>query len=75
MIVFIIIINYSPGAYEHDVHQNRRIEFAEAFGGKKTLCATVTIKCTKGVPDIVSHHQCIIGCMLTKKLMKEGGGS
>ena len=51
------IINYSPGAYEHDVHRNRRIEFAEAFGGKKTLCATVTIKCTKGVPDIVSHHQ------------------
>lgn len=54
MIVF--ITNYSPGAYEHDVQQNRRIEFAEAFGGKKTLCATVTIKCTKGVPDIVSYQ-------------------
>ena len=48
----VLIIN-SPGAYEHDVRQNRRTEFAEAFGGKKTLCATVTIKCTKGVPDTV----------------------
>ena len=45
--------NYSPGVYEHDVCRDRRIEFAEAFGGKKTLCATVSIKCTKGVPDKV----------------------
>jgi hypothetical protein len=53
--MIIVTINYSPGAYEYDIHRNRRIEFAEAFGGKKTLCATVTIKCTKGVPDTVSH--------------------
>ncbi len=53
--MIIVIINYSPGAYEHDIQRNRQIEFAEAFGGKKMLCATVTIKCTKGVPDTVSY--------------------
>lgn len=43
-----------PGAYDHDVPRNRHIEFDEAFGGKKSLKATVIVKCTKGIPDICS---------------------
>ena len=43
-----------PGAYAHSVAHNRHTEFDESFGGRRNLKNTVTVKCTKGVPDEVS---------------------
>lgn len=40
-----------PGAYAHDVPVGRHTEFDESFGSRKTLKNSITVKCTKGIPD------------------------
>ena len=45
---------HRPGAYDHDVARTRHVEFDESFGSRRSLKNTVTVKCTKGVPEEVS---------------------
>lgn len=53
-IVVFILHTSRPGAYAHNVSHDRRVEFDESFGGTRSLKTTVTVKCTKGIPDQAS---------------------
>ena len=57
MKILVISILSRPGAYAHDVPVGRHTEFDESFGSRKTLKNSITVKCTKGIPDKV--YSCI----------------
>lgn len=45
--------NFRPGAYEHRIPKDRKIQFDGSFGGPQTLKTSVTLICHNGEPEKV----------------------
>ena len=59
--LFCDYLNCRPGAYEHSVKRNRKVNFHGSFGGPQTLIASVQVKCNEfGEPDIVSVYYSVV---------------